>query len=175
MKKTLNWVPIFGKPKISKEKIEYIPSVFEDGPNKGQYDICIVKSDKWFDSGTISFAVTIADPKSGAQVVLNHGHPIEIFIGIGAGGAYGIQTWSNNRFESLMTAGGVFPAPSKYNIQVHIIGSRIRLLVNGVSVCTAISNVSKCQPAFFMRGENKINIENIKIDANPIKAFIFMK
>lgn len=175
MKKTLNWVPIFGKSKILKDKLEYVPSLLDEGPNKGQYEICIVKSDRWFESGAISFDVAIADPKSGAQVVLNHGHPIEIFVGIGAGGAYGIGTWSNNRFESLMASGGVFPEPGKYNIQVQVIGSRIKLLVNGVSVCNAISNISKCQPAFFMRGEKKINIENIKIESNPIKAFVVMQ
>ncbi|MBW1915146.1 MAG: hypothetical protein JRI86_09430 [Deltaproteobacteria bacterium] len=175
MEKALNWVPITGKHRIEKGTIEYVPSVIEEGPNKGQYQICMMKSNIWFESGTINFDVTISNSLSGAQVVLNHGHPIEIFIGIGAGGAFGIGSWSNNRYEALTTAGDVEVAPSKYNVEIQVIGSHIKLLINGVSVCNTIANISKCQPAIFMRGEEKIIIENIHIASNPIKAFVVMQ
>lgn len=175
MKKSQNWLQIFGKNKILKNKIEYEPTVIEDGPNKGQIEVCLVKSDAWFESGTIKFDAKISGPNCGAQIVLNHGTPPEIFIGIGAGGAYGIQTYINNRFDTLMASGGAFPAESTYNIEIQIIGSSIKLLVNGVSVANAISNINKCQPALFLRGECRISIENIIIDSNPIKAFVVMQ
>lgn len=169
------WVQIFGKSKITKNKIEYIPSIFEDGPNKGQYEINIAKSNIWFESGTIEFDVDISDKESGAQIIFNHGHPVEIFIGIGAGGAFGIQTYSNNRFEYLSAAGGLFPTPGKYKVKINAIGSRISLSINGVEVCNGIANIKKCQPALFMRGKQKITVSNISIDSNPITAFVVMQ
>lgn len=175
MKKALSWVPIFGKTKIANNEIEYIPRLIEEGQNKGQHEVCIVKSNVWFESGVIRFDVGINDPKSGAQIILNHGHQIELFIGIGAGGAYGIQSYSNNRFENLMASGGMYPEPSKYKVEIQVVGSQIKLLINGVRVCSAIANISKCQPAFFIRGDEKIKIENIHIDSNPIKAFVVMQ
>lgn len=174
-KKTAQWVQIFGKSKITKNKIEYVPSLLEDGPNKGQYEINIAKSSIWFESGTIDFDVDISDKEAGAQIILNHGHPVEIFIGIGAGGAFGIQTYSNNKFEYLSAAGGLYPSPGKYNVKINVIGSRITLNINGVEVCNGIANIRKCQPALFMRGKHKIIVSNISIDSNPITAFVVMQ
>lgn len=174
-RKSINWVQIFGKSKISKNKIVYIPSIFEEGPNKGQYEVNIVKSNKWFESGKISFQADISDKESGAQIILNHGQPVEIFIGIGAGGAFGIQTYSNNKFEFVSAAGGLYPNPGKYHVEINVIGSRLRLSINGVEVCNAILNVRKCQPALFLRGKENITISNILIDSIPVKAFVVMQ
>ena len=175
MKKTLSWVPIFGMPTISKNVIEYLPKLIEDGINKGQNEICLIKSNIWFDSGIIRFDADIKSNLSGAQIVLNHGQQTELFIGIGAGGAYGIQSYSNTRFENLMASGGVYPEPSKYKVEIQVAGSQIKLLINDVLVSSAIANINKCQPALFMRGDEKIKIENIYIDSNPIKAFVVMQ
>lgn len=174
-RKTINFVQIFGKSKIAKNKVEYIPNIFEDGPNKGKYEINIVKSNIWFESGEICFDTDISNNEAGAQIILNHGHSVEIFIGIGAGGAFGIQSYSNNKFEYLSSAGGLNPNPGKYKIKINVTGSRIILMVDGVEVCNAIANIKKCQPALFMRGKEKLTISNFSIDSNPIKAFVVMQ
>lgn len=175
MKKTLSWIPIFGSPKILKDKIEYSPILIKDGPSKGQNEICFVKSNVWFQAGTICFDAIIKEQNSRMQLVLNHGESEEVFIGIGAGGAYGIQKYSNNSFETLTAVGGVKPTSGKCSIEVQVIGSRIRLFINGVHVSSAIANINKCQPALFMAGEKEIFVENISITTQTSNAFVVMQ
>lgn len=175
MKKDINWVPLSGKSKITKGNIEYIHSVVAEGPGMGQLEFCLVKSNIWFESGSISFDATVRDPQSKVQVVLNHGKPPELFAGLGAGSAYGIISYNNNKFESLSHAGGINLIPQKYSVEVKVTGSRINLFINGVSVCSTVSNISKCQPAFYIIGNDDIKIDNIKIISSPIQAFVVMQ
>lgn len=175
MKNEINWVPLHGTIKITKGKLETIPTIIADGPYQGQHEAIIVKSDHWFESGSISFETTIKSQDSGVQVVLNHGKEIEVWVGLGAGGGYGIMTYRNNRYDILSSAGSHKLTNAKYFLEIKVIGSRISLYVNNVNVANAIANLTKCQPAIFFRGDQATIVENINISSVKPKAFIVMQ
>lgn len=170
-----NWIAILGKCEPQKNGLKYVPQVNEETLTPLSNSISVVKTNIWYESGTVKFNVLITDPKSGAQVILNHDHQIQIFVGIGAGGSFGIQAFSNGRFENLAASGGADAIPGEYEIEVKVIGSRIRLFVNGVNVCNATAFIKKCQPALFFRGSQEIIVKNIEVHSAPIKAFVVMQ
>ena len=175
----INWISIMGQSEIKDSTIKYLPIEISEGPNKGQRQVCMVKCDKWFESGEISFKVNFKGESSWAQIVFNHDTQAnQVFTGIGAGGEFGIQQFSitNNKFEPIASINpGTRPKPGIYNIHVNVKGSIINLFVNDVSVCSANCFIRKSQPCLFLGGETEISITDFEIDGGQSKAFVVMQ
>lgn len=178
-KPKINWISIAGHAEVKGASITYTPVKITEGPNKGTLQICMLKCDRWFESGRISFKVSVAGKDDFAQVIFNQDTPANrVFAGVGAGGEFGIQTWStaNNRLEPLISVNpGEKPKPGVYNISIEVRGSKTTLFVNNVSVCTTNCYVRKAQPCLFIGGEAKVVVSDFVIDGGQSKAFVIMQ
>lgn len=181
MTSKLKWVPILGIVGISqKNEINYAPAEPDALLNLPGSNTAVIKSNRWFDSGQISFKVTIQNDsvipsKIGAQIILNHGSARELYIGIGAGGTFGIQAFENGKLTNLGLSGGPNLSAGTYEVMVKVIGSYIHLYINEVAVVSVIATIVKCQPAVYIRGEYPITISDIKVDSATSKAFVIMQ
>lgn len=176
VKKKLNWVPTMGHAVIKTNEITYEPTDITSGPNQGQVQVCILKCDEAFESGTISFNVHISEPDSSASIILNHDSANQIFVGLGTGSQFGIQLWINSRWEPLSTVNpSGRPEPGKYKVKVKVLGSNISLFINDVKVCNSNYFTKKAQPAIFLSGKENITISDFTIDSRQSKAFVVMQ
>jgi len=178
-KPRINWISIMGHAEVKGASITYTPVQIAEGPNKGQTQVCMLKCDRWFESGKISFKVTLSGEDGLAQVIFNHDSPVnQVIAGVGAGGEFGIQIWStaNNRIEPLRSVNpGAKPKPGSYNIRIEVRGSKITLFVDNVSVCTANCFIRKAQPCLFMGGDAELVVSDFAIEGGQSKAFVVMQ
>lgn len=179
VKKTnINWIALMGKVKTSDNKLIHIPTVIEDGPNKGQFSVCLAKSNVEFESGKIEFKVTFKNHKSKCQLILSHGTLIETFVGLNFGqAAFGISNFSGGKWEMIVATGDESSLPINQSIKMVIVvrGSNIDLYVNDVKVCSGVTQTVKSQLALFFSGEGEIIVEDFKSAKVAPKAFVVMQ
>ncbi|MGB2863744.1 MAG: hypothetical protein WBC05_10505 [Sedimentisphaerales bacterium] len=178
-KAKINWISIMGHAEVKGSSITYTPVQIIEGPNKGQTQVCMLKCDRWFESGKISFKVSLSGEGGSAQVIFNHDTPAnQVFTGVGAGGEFGIQLWSiaKSRLEPLTSINpGAKPKSGVYNISIEVKGSKTTLFVDNVSVCTANCFIRKAQPCLFIGGDAKAVVSDFAIDGGQSKAFVVMQ
>lgn len=170
-----NWIPLLGSAKTAGSKITYIASPIVDGPNAGQQQVAIVKSNITFQSGDITFKVTPTDPNCACQVVLNHGLQPEIFVGLRAGG-YAIALFRNGKWEFVSGAGnGDVRVGRTIAIRIRVRGSQIELFIDDVKVASAVESVQESQLAVFLQGPTNFVISDFKVSVQRPKAFVVMQ
>lgn len=177
-KKRTNWISLLGKIKLTAQGITYVPTFIDEGPQKGMPTVCLAKSNYDFENGTVSFRTTLSDPSSQVQVGFNHGTGTEIYAGISAGASsYSISLYSNNKWESLASAGFGERPPinEEITVEVRVSGSRIDLHINKILVCTAYYKVTPCQVALFITGPAELTIQDFSVIAQKPSAFIVMQ
>lgn len=173
--KSINWVPLLGKAKIANKTITYVPTPIASGPNAGQHQVTVVKSNIEFERGEVSFDVTLADKDSGCQLILNHGLQPEIFVGLRRG-SFAIALFRNSEWTFLAGNGtGELPTGRAIGVRVRVRGSQIELFVDGVKVCNALHTVQESQLALFMQGPAKIVVSKFTYETERPKAFVVMQ
>lgn len=174
----LQWAPIFGSCSVVHGVLKYEPQVVSEGPSTGEMKIVVMKSDQFFENGTITFRVTINDPEAKVQIGLSHGYPIEVYCGLNNGNAaYGISTFSNGKWENFTTAGygATPPLGTPIIVRLVISGSSIEMFANGVKVVQGTYSVRKSQVAVLIGGRKPIEVELVSIEAQPSVAFVVMQ
>jgi hypothetical protein len=177
-KKQTNWISLLGRMKKSAQGITYMPTVFEDGPNKGQQAICLAKSNYDFENGVVSFKVKLTDPSSEVLVGFNHGTGNEVYAGILAGmSPYAISVYANNKWEILTSAGmGERPPPNlDITVEVRVSGSRIDLYINKILICTGYYKVQPCQIALMMTGKTEFTVQDFSVSTQKSSAFVVIQ
>ncbi|MBI3582681.1 MAG: hypothetical protein HY096_01865 [Nitrospinae bacterium] len=167
-----------GKIKTGDDKVTHIPTIIEDGYNKGQVSVCIAKSNIEFDSGKIEFYVTFKDQKNTCQLILSHNTPTETFVGYNFGkSAFGIGNYSGGKWDGITATGDESSLPINQKIKTVIIvrGSNIDLYVDDVKVCSGVAQIVKSQLAIFFNGKQEIIVENFKSEKVAPKAFVVMQ
>ncbi len=171
----MSWIPIQGKFDVKASYIKYIPSTTVSLPGVAQNLSGLVRSSKYFDSGEISFSLTINDILSSCNLVLNEGLPTAIYIGINNGtNAYAIRTWEGSMYKNLSIAGELnsLKLNEKINVSVKVIGSLIELYIEGVKVCASINNIVNSQIALWFYGPSNVEICDFK--TKPIRPTVFV-
>lgn len=171
----INWVPLLGRAEFSNGEIKYIATTINEGPNSGQQQVALIKSNVEFESGEISFKVTLSDPRCACQVVLNHGMQPEVFVGLRSSG-YAIALFRNGKWEFVAVSGaGDLPTARPIPLRVRVRGSQITLFVDDVKVCTAVENVQESQLALFLQGPSDFFVSEFAVTVQRPKAFIVMQ
>ncbi len=129
------WMPIAGKWDISREKLEYLE------PDDPSYQIGIALSDLRATRGSFRAKVKLTDVDEGcAQFVLGHDSEQLTGYAVGIGGfgrAYSISEYFVQRGSRAVFAVGAkenLQADREYEIEVHLRGQSVRLLVDRVEV-----------------------------------------
>jgi len=177
-KKQTNWIALMGRIKHSAQGLTYIPTIIEEGPNKGQPSICLAKSNYDFENGTITFKVKLNDPNSQVQLGFNHSTGNQVYAGIASGvSSYAISTYANNNWEALSSAGwGEKPTLNEdIAVEVRVNGSRIDLYINKILVCTAFFKINPCQVVLLISGSAEITIREFSVIAQKPTAFVVMQ
>ncbi len=176
-----NWVPILGKVDVTDdERLRYDPTpILTEGPNAGLGSPALIRSDREFESGEISFEVHLLDPRSSCQVALNQGLQTEVFIGLfaGAGPPYGIFLLRNAKWEVLTNAGsreGVITG-QWVPVRVRVLGSKVDLLIKDVKVCSGLQSISKTQIALLLQSPSEILVRKVVISGQKPRAFVVMQ
>ena len=177
-KSVINWIALVGKIKSGEDNVTHIPTFIDDGPNKGQPQFSLVKSNVEFESGKIEFYVTFKDPNSKCQLILSHGEPSETFVGLNFGStAFGISNFSGGKWDYIAATGDLSSLQINKRMKVVILiqGSKIELYVNEVKVCSGLAQIVRAQLAFYIYGTKEVLVDNFKIDKSAPKAFVVMQ
>lgn len=177
-KSVINWIALVGKIKSGDDNVTHIPTFIDDGPNKGQPQFSLVKSNVEFESGKIEFYVTFKDPNSKCQLILSHGEPSETFVGLNFGStAFGISNFSGGKWDYIAATGDLSSLQINKRMKVVILiqGSKIELYVNEVKVCSGLAQIVRAQLAFYIYGTKEVLVDNFKIDKSAPKAFVVMQ
>lgn len=176
--KKLNWILIHGDCRVKDGILRYQPKVISEGPNAGQDQACLIKSNLDFENGSVTFRTKIKDPESKVQIGFNHGLGSEIFAGLNNGGAaYGISTFTNGKWENFATVGSGSSPPIDEDIiiRIRVNGSNLQLFVNDVLAVQGSFLVRRSQVSFLLIAKQEIEVELISVEKSPSIAFVVMQ
>ncbi len=175
--KNIKWIPILGNCVENKGVLKYIGTPSTEGPNQGQSSACLARSNLDFENGSVKFRVKITHPDCKVQLGLNNGQTVEVYAGLNNGGAYGISSFTNGKWENFATAGMGNSPPINKNIlvEVRLTGSDLHLFVDEVLVAKGTYLVRRSQLAFLIVGEGEAEIELLAVTNSDSVAFVVMQ
>lgn len=178
--KSQTWIATLGPVRFDAGELQYVPSVVPPGPPTPTQGPTtgVAKSNIFFEDGEISFEVLLQNQHSICQLILNADTPNWLLVGFNTSGApYGIQTFRNNGFELLSTAGTTpdFSLGTWIPARVNVSGSTLNLSVRDVPLCTANIEVSRSALAFLFQGPDPIKVRSIHASEASPKAFVVMQ
>lgn len=177
-KPKVQWLPLYGNCKVNRGVMKYAPIPIAEGENKGSPSVVVMKSNQVFESGIVTLRAKILDPEGKVQIGFCHGHQIEVFAGLNIGSAaYGVATFSSNRWENFKTAGYGTPPPVGKDIliKVAIAGSQVTMWIDGVEVIRGIFPIRRAQLTVLMFGHKPVEAELISVETTPNIAFVVMQ
>jgi hypothetical protein len=170
-----SWVPLFGTIEVKGDDITYVAKTINVGPNAGQLQVGLVKSNINFENGEATFEVLLSDPRCACQLVLNHGLSDELFVGLRHGG-YAIAKFKNGQWEFISSTGDLeLPVDRPIAIRVGVRGSQINLFVDDVKVCSAVESVQPSQLALFLQGTANFTVNKFSAIVQAPKVFVVMQ
>lgn len=176
-----NWIVLQGEAKHGKSKISYESTpatTVKTGPNAGQSIGVILKSDKYFQNGSISFQVMISTPDSKCQIIFNQFLETEYFVGLNFGGAaYGIAGFRSGEWTQLAATGfGQSPSLKEWiPVRITVTGSEISLFINDIRVIAGSAPIAKAQLAIWLCGSGSIEVKDVVVDEIKSKVFVVMQ
>jgi len=174
----IKWVALSGSFTTENSAITYTPKKTQGGLDTEQLVYALLRSDKSFQRGTVSFEAQLKGAESRCQLILNQGLDPEVFVGLNLGaGAYGMAFFRNNKWEPIATSGyGDHPKLNtwlKVSIVVH--GSSISLFVEGVKVTSGLAVIQESQLGLFLHGSEEVQVRNFVVHEEKPKVFIVMQ
>jgi hypothetical protein len=173
------WVTLSGNVVSADEVLRYTPTLFDSGPNEGKPIIATVRSNTYFQQGTIDFQVKFEDRYSVCTIVLDEFQQIQVSIGgmIPRGPQFSVQKVADNQWQTLATSGSSDLTETNVAIPVRIAvnGSIIELFVRDVRVLYAISQIFRSQLTITFNSAHPVSISDIDIRTTKPKAFVVMQ
>lgn len=181
----LTWVAITGSPVIQGSEIIYAPERMRaeagpttEGPAGTQAAFVVLRSNRYVQSGEITFEVFRKSGDSLCQIILNSGLEREVFVGLAAPAtAYIIAGFRASKWEPIANAG--WNTPPRENewvkVMVRIIGSTIDLYVDEVRVVSGTAIIEKAQLGLFINGPAEVRVRNIQVSEHRPQAFVVMQ
>ena len=186
----VRWIAIMGNPKLHGNKIEYVPpppvaSLVQGAPP----NYATAKSNIEFDEGSVRVRVRLEGPDSSFNFWLGHGTDRGVLAGLNmSSGAYGIFAWqipsAGTGSASPTSAPGpqvfvglpsTLPIGRDVIVQLDVIGSRIKLLVEGVEVCALNAEVPRSQLVISASGSAPTSVELLDVARHQPTAFVVMQ
>ena len=181
MAKKPNWIPLLGQFIVTDNEVEFDADTTVSQLNRqiNPRDIFgLIKSDQYFENGTVSVKVYLESPECRAQIVLNEQSTPAVYCGINVNEmVYGIATRVGSEYKNIR--GSLYVnnliAEKWIDLKVEVRGSNISLFVDGVNVCSASLQISKNQVALFAGGPGKVKFKDFKCDSRKATAFVVMQ
>lgn len=172
-----NWVAIVGSVEAMPDGVRFSPPPPPDGL-VGTPPVALAKTDILFRGGDVSFTTHLNRRDDRVQLVLNHGQPTQVFVGLNTSlYAFGILVSNKGQWESLAFAGTAdsLQLGRDYHIRVRVVGSQIALFVDGVDVCRAAYYIQKSQLALFLTGWDTLRVTEFSVTAQKPTIFVVMQ
>lgn len=139
----INWLIISGKAELKGNVIKYIPSIQKNKLGQDENVATFVSSNIEFESGEISFKVTLKDKLGICQVILGTDTESGLNVGTNTNGRlFGITKFDRqaNKWELLAGSGNSdnLETNKDYEIKITVSGSIIRLFINEIQVANCI-------------------------------------
>jgi hypothetical protein len=171
----ISWVPLVGTVEVVGNEITYVAKTVAEGPNAGQLQVALVKSNINFESGEAAFSVILKDSRCACQLILSHGLSDELCVGLRHGG-YGIAKYRNGAWDFIAATGSAeLPVGRPIAIRVRVRGSQIDLFVDEVKVCSAVESVQASQLALFLQGPDNFTVKEFSAIVQRPKVFVVMQ
>lgn len=174
------WLATHGRIEIKKDIILFNP-IQQDPVNTAFLPVPagVVKSNVFFENGTISFKVKLSDNKASCAVILNDGGSNPIYVGLNLNAIpYSIATVQINLFKNISNSGmgTSLEADRWYDIKVKVNGSNIVLSVDEVEVVNTELFVENRQLSIYFSSFSQVEIKrDIEIVSNKPTAFVIME
>jgi hypothetical protein len=182
---TISWVPVFGEARATGTEVTF-NGVERD---EGQAAAAVVMSDQQFAGGRVNAEVTFREvsPSSVCEIVLWYDPATRNMLTAGLGGAgymFAVRFYNDVVLaESKWTvyAGGgrseSLEAGRSYRVVAEMRGSRVTLLVDGVTVLSVslAQPLSPSQAGLFCLGKADCTIRRFSVEAIRGRAFVVMQ
>jgi len=177
--KNLRWIPITGKSEFKNNILKYIPDEQVGvSLNSSPRSSAIVKSNQYFENGTITFSAYLNEPSSRCHVILGQNSVTPIGIGLNIGfHSYGVGMWDQQQWKDLSVAGGNLSVPVKewVSVKITVSGSLISLMINEVELCRTQAYIQQDQLALFFDGADEVRVKDFKVSAHKPSVFTVMQ
>lgn len=172
------WVVISGDIAVSGGSLSYTPMLHRAGATEGELMFGIVRSNIEFQTGTVTFQIKLQDPRSACHLILNHGLPSELHVGLNFGDVpYAMMRVRDGNWEQVVWAGaGSQPDTNRWiPIRISVLGSRVELYIDEVLVCRAYEIVDKSQLAMYFHGGAPSQVKWGTVQVERPRAFVVMQ
>ena len=176
----INWLVTSGKADLKGNTIKYIPTKAKNKLGREEPLPTFVSSNIEFESGSISFKVTLKEKYALCQVILGTDTGSDLNIGTNTNDKlFGITKFNrqSNKWELLAGSGNSdnLELNKEYEVKINVYGSIIRLHVNGIQVATAIHEVRQNQIQIALSSDDEVIVKDIKVIKKKPKAFVVMQ
>ncbi len=176
----VNWLIISGKGELKGNTIKYIPTIQKNKLGEDEYVATFVSSNIEFESGEISFKVTLQDKFGICQVILGTDTGSDLNVGSNTNDRlFGIVKFDrqSNKWETLGGSGNAenLEIGKEYDIKISVDGSIIRLFVNEIQVAYCIHEIRRSELQIAFRSEKEILVKDFKVTKIKPKAFVVMQ
>ena len=198
-----NWVVTYGSAKVSDGEITHVPvyveevaePVGESGRRAAPHSL--LRSDIWFEQGTVSWEVKLDAADGRCQVLLPADIPAS-----GSGGSTARESFGAVAQDLDLAAGvnvldtpygfgilrsfnwepgggvgtGTLPEAKKWiKVAVQVSGSLIELFINGVKVIATTRTLRYGQIGLFMQGNQAVRVRNLHATTADRLCFVVMQ
>lgn len=176
-----NWVTLRGRLTVEGGVITHVPTITqptENATESNSIPFTEARSNIDFDSGIIRYEAYLSDGTTRCQLAINSGRNPEVYVGLNIGAsAYGIAVFKNGKWEPGESAGfGNKPDAQRWiPVEIHVTGSEITLLVDGVRVVTHSENFSRGQLGILFQGHASASIRNVTVESRRPTVFVVMQ
>lgn len=176
----INWLIISGKAELKGNVIRYIPTIQKNKLGHDEIVPTFISSNIEFESGDISFKVTLKDKFGMCQVIIGTDTGADLNIGTNTNDRlFGIVKFDRlaNKWELLAGSGNSdnLEIDKEYDFRISVNGSVIRLFVNEIQVATCIHEVRQNQIQIAFSSSEEIVVKDFKVSKVKPKAFVVMQ
>lgn len=176
----VNWLITSGNAELKGNIIKYIPSIQKNKIGQDEYVATFVSSNIEFESGDISFKVSLKDKFGLCQVILGTDTGSDLNVGLNTNDRlFGIVKFDrqSNKWEILGGSGNSenLEIGKEYEIKISVNGSNIKLFVNEIQVAYCIHEIRQNQLQLAFRSAEEIIVKDFKVTRIKPKAFVVMQ
>jgi hypothetical protein len=154
------------------------------GEERTGLGVGIAMSDQFFSGGQISADIQLGHvtTHNGCEIVFYYDTATRAHVCAGIGGlnsAFIIRDWDGSRWNDYAMSGlrSSLEANKVYKLTVTVLGSRVKLFVDGVEVAQAVLPFAlrPSQVGIFALDDNDLSVSNYSVETQKGKVFVVMQ
>lgn len=179
------WLTVDGKAEVSIDLIKFVgqtrgrkSKASANQPFNNDTPCVVLRSNTYFQSGTITGQIFLEKPKTKVQFRLGTDGPKTIFCGLNVGNsAYGIATRDYEGFKYISLSGSNTDVSTDtwLDFMIRVRGSEIEFFIQGVRVAKTFLVMQKAQLELIIQGVGRVEIRNMLIQLEKPKVFVVMQ